>query len=100
MSEKTSAPNQQSETNSSTQLNQEQSPADQNQQDSQGIGLLQTIFSILAALFGVQSESKRKRDFEQGKASNFIIAGIIFVIAFIITLYLIVSTVLANVGSN
>ncbi len=63
-----------------------------------GIGFFQTIFSIFAAMFGVQSEEKHKRDFEEGSASNFIFAGIVLTIMFIVTLFMVVSSVLEKAG--
>lgn len=54
----------------------------------------QTIKSVAAAFFGVQSEANRKQDFTQGKFSHFVIAGIIGVVLFIGALLLVVSFVL------
>ncbi len=61
-------------------------------------GLLAVIGSVLAAGFGVQSSRNQQRDFAQGKARNFIIAGVLFTALFMLTLYLIVSTVLKSAG--
>jgi len=44
----------------------------------------------------VQKDSNRKRDFSQGKASHFIIAGIIAVLIFITVLVIIVSLVVPS----
>lgn len=52
--------------------------------------------SVAAAFFGVQSDKNRKRDFSEGKPSNFIIAGVIGVIIFICGLLLIVQLVLTH----
>ena len=60
--------------------------------------LLQVIGSVLAAGFGVQSSKNRKRDFQHGKPIVYIIAGIIFTVLFILTIYLIVSTVIERSG--
>ena len=62
------------------------------------LGPLDIIKSVGAAMIGVQSDSNRERDFEQGKASHFIIAGVIFVIIFLLTLATIVSSVLESSG--
>ena len=56
----------------------------------------QTIKSVLAAFFGVQSEKNRKIDFSQGKLSHFIVVGVLAVAAFIATLIVVVNLVLAN----
>lgn len=55
---------------------------------------LDVMKSVGAAMIGVQSQKNRERDFKKGKASHFIIAGIIFTIIFILTLVTIVSNVL------
>jgi hypothetical protein len=55
-----------------------------------------TIRSVLAALIGVQTEQNRTKDFSEGKASHFIIAGILAVIIFIVVLISIVTMVLPN----
>lgn len=60
--------------------------------------LLQVIGSVLAAGFGVQSSKNRKRDFQHGKPAVFIIAGIVFTVLFILSLYLIVSTIIERSG--
>jgi hypothetical protein len=58
--------------------------------------ILKTIKSVVAAFIGVQSDKNRVQDFSNGKASHFIIVGVIAVIAFIISLMLIVSAVIPN----
>jgi hypothetical protein len=65
-------------------------------QDQPRVGPLQTISSVFAAAFGVQSSKNRERDFQQGRFANFAIAGILFTILLVGTLYLVVSTVLEN----
>lgn len=39
--------------------------------------LWQTWMSVLAAFFGVQSSANRERDFTRGKASHFILLGLL-----------------------
>lgn len=56
--------------------------------------MLNTMRSVFAALFGIQSNKNRVDDFSQGKATHFIIAGIIGVIIFILVLVGIVTWVL------
>ena len=56
-------------------------------------GPFDVMKSVFAAMIGVQSDENRERDFEQGKASHFIIGGIIFVVVFIIVLMNVVSSV-------
>lgn len=55
-----------------------------------------TVKSVAAAFFGVQSNKNRERDFSQGKLSHFIIVGIIGVIIFIAVLIAIVALVIPS----
>lgn len=50
--------------------------------------------SVLAALFGVQSEQKRLQDFQSPKPLPYILVGIVLVIGFIVGLVVIVNIVL------
>ena len=68
----------------------------ENNQDKPSVGPLQTISSVFAAAFGVQSSKNRERDFKQGRFANFVIAGILFTVLFVGAIYLVVSTVLQN----
>ena len=52
--------------------------------------LWDTIASVAASFFGVQSSKNRERDFTQGKASHFIVVGIIATVMFILVLVLVV----------
>lgn len=52
------------------------------------------VFSVLAALFGVQSEENRQRDFSKGHPGLFIGIGVFFIVLFVVTLLLIVNWVL------
>jgi hypothetical protein len=58
------------------------------------LSLFQTIKSVLWAMLGIQSKENLRRDFTHGKARNFIITGLLFVILFVVTLVLIVKLVL------
>ena len=51
--------------------------------------------STLAAAFGVQSQRNREKDFEEGNAGWFILAGIIFTVVFIVTVLTVVNLVVA-----
>ncbi|UCE88246.1 MAG: DUF2970 domain-containing protein [Pseudomonadota bacterium] len=61
-------------------------------------GIWQVISSVLASLFGVQSNRARARDFEHGKPSTYIIVGLIGVVLFILLLVLVVNIVLSIAG--
>lgn len=56
--------------------------------------LFQTFKSVLWAIIGVQSKENLVRDFSRGKASHFIITGLVLVTAFVFTLVFIVNIVL------
>ena len=56
----------------------------------------ETLKSVGAAFFGVQSDKNRERDFTQGKFSHFIVAGILAVVLFIAALIAIVSLVIPS----
>ena len=59
-----------------------------------GTGFLAVLQSTLAAAFGVQTQKNRQRDFNQGRPTHFIIAGLLATAAFILLLTLIVKLVL------
>lgn len=63
-------------------------------------GLAETVGSVLAAAFGVQSSRNRQRDFKHGKARTFITAGILFTATLVLTLYLLVRIVLSAAAHN
>lgn len=52
------------------------------------------IISVLAALFGVQTEENRQRDFAKGRPLVYIAVGIVFIVLFVVSLLLIVNWVL------
>lgn len=56
---------------------------------------LKVIQSVLAALIGVQSDKRRREDFQNGKVTDFIIGGICMVIILIALNALLVSYVLS-----
>ena len=51
------------------------------------------VLSTLAAAFGVQSQRNRAKDFEEGNAGWFILAGIISTVVFIFTVLTVVNLV-------
>ena len=76
----------------------ENSSKDQPAQDKkrEGVSGLQVLQSTLAAALGVQSRKNRERDFQEGKASQFIVAGVLFTLIFIGVMVTIVRTVLSG----
>jgi hypothetical protein len=61
--------------------------------------ITQVIGSALSAAFGVQSEKNRIRDFKAGSPREFIVAGVIATVLFILTIYTVVRLVLAFAGA-
>jgi len=45
-------------------------------------GWIQAVLSVLAAFLGVQSDEYRVRDFEQGRFSVFVVAGLLMTLTF------------------
>jgi hypothetical protein len=76
----------------------EQNPSSQTDEQSKTMGLWPIIKSVFAAGLGVQSSANRERDFKQGNAKVFFVAGLIFTIIFIASVYGVVKLVLANAG--
>ena len=56
--------------------------------------LIEVIGSVLAAIFGVQKNWRRERDFQQGDPMTFILAGIIIVATLLLGIFVIVKIVL------
>ena len=55
----------------------------------------QVLQSTLAEAFGVQSQQNRTRDFDEGSAGWFILAGIVFTVIFIFTVLAVMNLVVA-----
>lgn len=56
--------------------------------------LIQLVLSVMAAAIGVQTKAGRERDFRTNSPLPFILAGLLFTIAFVATLILVVNLVL------
>ena len=61
-------------------------------------GFLDTLKSVLAAFFGVQSNERRERDFTHGKPAHFIIIGLILTVVFILVVLAVVRVVMLLAG--
>ena len=59
--------------------------------------LIDVLKSVLASFFGVQSDEKRKRDFQQGSPTQFIIVGLVLTVLFIVGMIFLVKLILASV---
>lgn len=62
------------------------------------LSLWEMITTTLWAVLGVQSSRNRERDFTRGKATHFIVAGILFTAAFVVLMILLVNLILSGVG--
>lgn len=62
------------------------------------MGFWATVASVAASFFGVQSQKNRERDFTQGKASHFIIIGVVMTVLLVVGLVMIVRMVLSQAG--
>lgn len=66
---------------------------------SQTPTLWQSWVSVLSGFFGVQSSAKRKRDFTRGKASHFILLGMLATVVLIGTILGAVKLIMALAGA-
>lgn len=64
------------------------------------LGFWSLVKSGLAAMFGVQTESNRERDFKERKPGDFIFIGIVLTVGFVLTLIFIVNSVLEASGAG
>jgi hypothetical protein len=60
------------------------------------VTLLSVIASVFASFFGVQKDKNRRRDFESGKFWHFFIAGLLFVLVFLLAVWGAVQVMLAT----
>ncbi|MEQ9464069.1 MAG: DUF2970 domain-containing protein [Haliea sp.] len=63
-------------------------------QKNEGLTIWQVLGSVLASFFGVQSSRNRARDFNSGKAKDFIIVGLALTAVCCFTLFVVVSMVI------
>ncbi len=61
-------------------------------------GLVAVFASSIAAMFGVQSDRNRQRDFAHGRPMHFIIVGTILTIAFVFGVWMLVKFALSLAG--
>lgn len=48
---------------------------------------LRALGSVFAGFIGVQSDAKRVRDFQQGRFSTFVAAGLLLTLGFLVLVY-------------
>lgn len=66
--------------------------------DDKAPSFWQSVGSVFAAFFGVQSSRNRVRDFTHGKPAVFIVVGLIVTVLFVMTVVLAVKFALRNAG--
>ena len=60
----------------------------------QSPSFLGVLGSVLASMFGVQSNRKREQDFTHGKPSQYILVGLLVTVVFILTVWGVVQLVM------
>ncbi|HSW14530.1 MAG TPA: DUF2970 domain-containing protein [Solimonas sp.] len=66
--------------------------------DERPPSLWQTVASVAASFFGVQSSKNRERDFKHGKASHFIVIGLLMTLLFALGVWMAVRLTLRSAG--
>ena len=69
-----------------------------NEKGTKAPSFLDVLGSVLASMFGVQSNRKREQDFTHGKPSQYIIIGLLVTVVFILTIWGLVSIVMKLAG--
>ncbi len=73
---------------------------DPNIDNNESPSMMQVVGSVLASFFGVQSSRARERDFTRGRPWLFIIVGLAATLAFILTVWFVVRTVVGAAGTG
>lgn len=60
--------------------------------------LWQTVASVAASFFGVQSSKNRQRDFSKGKPAHFIVIGLVMTVLFVLSVVMAVKLALRSAG--
>jgi hypothetical protein len=58
---------------------------------------VQAVWSVVASFIGVQSNTNRERDFEHGRFSVFVVAGLLVTLIFLLSVYGLVQLVMMYV---
>ena len=66
------------------------------QKPDSNTGFIAVIGSVIAALFGIQSNAKRQRDFKKGDAADFIVVAIVGAVLLVLGMILLVNHVLSE----
>lgn len=90
--------NQKSPENASTDANKNPNKPRAEHQENEKVSFLSMVQSVVAGIFGVQSDKNREKDFTKGDASQFITLGIAATVILMITMILVVRSVLESAG--
>ena len=72
---------------------------DQDKKDAaRAPSFIDVLGSVLASMFGVQSNRNREKDFTHGKPSQYIIIGLIVTVVFMLTIWVVFSLVMKLAG--
>ena len=69
-----------------------------NQDQGKTPSLFEVLGSVLASMFGVQSNRKREQDFVHGKPSQYIVIGLLVTLVFILVVWGVVNLVMKLAG--
>ena len=70
-----------------------------NEKGAEAPSFFSVLGSVLAGMFGVQSNRKREQDFTHGKPSHYVIIGLLVTVVFILTIWGLVSLVMKLAGA-
>ena len=59
---------------------------------------IDVLGSVLASMFGVQSNRKREQDFTHGKPSHYVMVGLLVTIVFVLMVWAVVQVVMKVAG--
>ena len=62
-------------------------------EEQKSIPFWRVVISVIQASFGVQNPNNRERDFKHGRALPFVVAALLFTVAFVLVLAFIVTIV-------
>ena len=62
---------------------------------SNKLSLFQVFGSVISSFFGVQKNATRERDFQRGRARDFIVVGVVLTVGFILAVWGVVQLVMS-----
>jgi uncharacterized membrane protein YhdT len=69
-------------------------------QEKRPLSLLQVLGSVLSSFFGVQKNAVRERDFSRGRPRDFVIAGVLLTLVFVLLVWGLVQLVVRLAGTG